>query len=354
MRTLADVELAAFTTLRLGGRATRMVEAATEAELVQAVASCDASAQPTLILAGGSNLVIADAGFPGSVVRVMTTGVHSMPNRDRVELTVAAGQPWDGVVKRTVEEGLAGLECLSGIPGSTGATPIQNVGAYGQEVASTICAVRLYDRSKQATVSLSPAECGFRYRGSTFKGDDRFLVLSVTFSLARSPESEPILYAELARALGVEVGERAPLGDVRAAVLALRVAKGMVVDPDDPNSRSAGSFFTNPVLTAADFEDLELRAKDLLGADGPSPPRFDQSDATIKTSAAWLIEQAGFPKGYGAGAVGLSQKHTLAIINRGNATTAELVTFARELRDAVYERFAVRLVAEPVLVGVEL
>jgi UDP-N-acetylmuramate dehydrogenase len=351
---LADVPLAPLTTLRLGGPATRMVEAETEAELVDAVASGDAAAEPILVLAGGSNVVIADAGFTGTVVRVATRGVASGAAGDRVELTVAAGEPWDGVVERIVAEGLAGLECLSGIPGSTGATPIQNVGAYGQEVSATVAGVRVYDRATGTVATLPPGRCAFTYRGSAFRHRDRHVVLSVTFSLARSDVSVPIRYAELARTLGVAVGDRAPLAEVRVAVLGLRRAKGMVVDPSDPDSVSAGSFFTNPILDADGFADLQRRAATALGAGGPAPPGFPEPGGRVKTSAAWLIEQAGFAKGHGAGAIRLSDKHTLAITNRGGGTTAELIALARELREGVRATFGVTLVPEPVLVGVEL
>jgi UDP-N-acetylmuramate dehydrogenase len=256
-----DLLLAPLTTLRLGGPAERMVDARTEDELVRAVAEADEAGEPLLVLAGGSNVVVADAGFPGVVVRVLTRGIEAAGAGEHVRLIVQAGEPWDALVERTVRDGLAGLECLAGIPGSTGATPIQNVGAYGQEVAATIEAVRVYDRAARAVAELDPGACGFRYRGSRFKGTDTHVVLAVTFLLRRSALSEPIRYAELARALGVEIGDRAPLADVRDAVLVLRRAKGMVVDPADADSVSAGSFFTNPVLDPDGFAALERRSR---------------------------------------------------------------------------------------------
>ena len=335
------MELAELTTLRLGGPAQRYLEAGTEAELVEAVRAAE---PPLLVMSGGSNLVVADAGFPGTVVRVTTRGVE----RDGDRLIVAAGEPWDPLVARCVAEGLQGFECLAGIPGSTGATPIQNVGAYGQEVAETVESVRVLDRATDRVEELPAAACGFVYRSSVFKYSDRRVVLSVTFRMRASERSGPVRYAQLARALGVPVGGTASLADVRAAVLALRRSKGMVIDPADPDSVSAGSFFTNPILSAEAYEELLAR----LGSDGP-PPTFPEPDGRIKTSAAWLIERAGFHRGHGNGRAGISSKHTLALVNRGGATTAELMALAREIAAGVRRRFGVQLVPEPVLVGHE-
>ena len=334
MHERTDIRFSELTTLRLGGPADRFVEGATEEEIVEAVAS---ASEPLLVMAGGSNLVVADEGFPGTVVRIATRGV----SLDGGHVTVAAGEPWDGFVERCIEEGLAGIECLSGIPGSVGATPIQNVGAYGQDVSQTIAKVRVYDRERRAAATLSPADCGFGYRTSALKGSDRFVVLAVTFALASSGQACPVRYAELARV----VGERPSLLEVREAVLSLRRGKGMVIDPDDPDSVSAGSFFVNPVLTADEFNSI---------AADYDPPSWPEPDGRIKTSAAWMIERAGFGRGYGNGKVGISTKHTLALVNRGAATTAELLGLARELRDGVRERFGLELQVEPTLVGVEL
>jgi UDP-N-acetylmuramate dehydrogenase len=253
------------------------------------------------------------------------------------------------VVAAAVAEGLAGIECLSGIPGSAGATPIQNVGAYGQEVAETIVAVRVHDRRRDEIVTLTPDECGFAYRTSRFKHNDRFVVLSVCFSLAVSGRSAPIRYAELSRALGVAQGDRVPLADARTAVLALRAGKGMVLDPADPDTFSVGSFFTNPVLDGTGFAALRARA-DGLG----EPPAWPGVDGSVKTSAAWLIERAGFAKGYGRDGVAISGKHTLALTNRGDGTTSALLGLAREIRDGVAGRFGVALHPEPVLIGCAL
>jgi UDP-N-acetylmuramate dehydrogenase len=340
--------LAELTTLRLGGPPERLVEAADEAAIVAAVRAADAAGEPLLVLAGGSNLVVADAGFAGTVVRVTSRGVRA----DGARVEVAAGEPWDGFVARCVAEGRAGVECLAGIPGSTGATPIQNVGAYGQEVAETIVSVRAYDRLLDTVLEVAAGECGFTYRSSAFKRTPgRWVVLAVAFELGHDPLSRPIRYAELARALGVAEGDRAPLADVREAVLALRRRKGMVIDPADPDTASAGSFFTNPVLAADGFAELEERAREWVGDDA-HVPGFPQPDGSVKTSAAWLIERAGFVRGHGdPGAIAISGKHTLALTNRGAGTTVELVALARAIAAGVEDRFGVQLVPEPVFAG---
>jgi UDP-N-acetylmuramate dehydrogenase len=336
------VQLRDLTTLRLGGPAGRYLEVADEQAAVDAVRAADRAGEPLLVMAGGSNLVVADEGFPGTVVRIATRGVA----RDGAMLEVAAGEPWDAFVADCVAGGLAGVECLAGIPGSVGATPIQNVGAYGQEVAETIAAVRVLDRARDAIEELAPADCRFTYRSSAFKREPgRWVVLAVRFALRESARSAPIRYAELARALGVELGGRAPLADVRAAVLALRRGKGMVLDPDDPDTVSAGSFFTNPVLDAGAFAALRARA-------GAEPPAWPQDDGRVKTSAAWLIERAGFHRGYGNPAgIAISSKHTLALTNRGAGTTAELVALARAIAVGVRDAFGAELTPEPVFVG---
>jgi UDP-N-acetylmuramate dehydrogenase len=330
------VLLSDYTTLRLGGPAGRLIEARTDDELIAA------TADDVLLLAGGSNLVIADAGFPGTVVRIVTRGIE----REGDTLHVAAGESWDDLVAHTVAEGLAGIEALSGIPGSVGATPIQNVGAYGQEVSDTIMSVRAVDRTTAATVDLTPDQCSFTYRSSAFKRDpERYVVLRVSFALHASGTSRPIRYAELARTLGVEVGDTAPLPDVREAVLKLRRSKGMVLDAGDPDTASAGSFFTNPILDAAQFDALRARAGDGL-------PGFPEPDGRVKTSAAWLIDHAGFAKGYGnPQGIAISTKHVLALTNRGRGTTAELVALAQEIARGVEAAFGVALHPEPVFAG---
>ncbi len=313
--------------------------------------AADAEGTPLLLLAGGSNVVIADAGFEGTVVRIATRGIERRELAGgRVRVTVQAGEPWDELVTALVADGLAGVECLAGIPGSAGATPIQNVGAYGQEVASTIAAVRVLDRSGGEVRELAPADCGFHYRTSAFKGSARHAVLAVTFDLRSGDRSEPLRYPELARSLGAEPGTRVPLAEAREAVLALRRSKGMVLDPADHDTWSAGSFFTNPVLEPAAFEALRARAAERLGPD-VAPPQFPGDDGAVKTSAAWLIERAGFRRGDARGAVALSGKHALALTNRGGASSAELVAFAHEIAARVHEVFGVALRPEPVFVG---
>jgi UDP-N-acetylmuramate dehydrogenase len=335
----ASPRLADHTTLRLGGPARRLLVAESDAELIEAVLAADAAGEPLLVLGGGSNLVVADAGFDGVVVQVCTHGV----DRSGDLVTVAAGEVWDDTVASLVGDGHAGIEALSGIPGLVGATPIQNVGAYGQEVAQTVVSVRVLDRLTKDVHEVPARECAFTYRHSVFKGDDRRVVLAVTFRLPSESSGPPVRYAALAARLGVEVGATVPAGDVRAAVLDLRRAKGMVLDPGDHDTWSAGSFFTNPVLAAADAARLPAGA-----------PRWPESDGRVKVSAAWLIERAGFTQGYGGGRARVSSKHTLALTNRGGATTEELLALAREIRDGVRARFAVTLVNEPVLVGVTL
>ena len=332
MRELHDEPIAAHTTMRVGGPAARMVVAETADELVDAVREVDDAQEPLLVLGGGSNLVVADQGFEGTVVKVATRGVvvDSQDQCGGANVVVAAGEDWDGLVARAVEEGWSGIEALSGIPGSTGATPVQNVGAYGQEVAQTIARVRVWDRTDQRVRTMTSVDCRFSYRHSVFKDSDRYVVLDVMFQLVPGTMSQPVRYADLAAHLGIEVGGRVPLGDARAAVLAQRRRRGMVLDAPDHDTWSCGSFFTNPVLSADDFAALEARVAQQLGAAVGAPPRFPGGDGRVKTSAAWLIERAGFGKGFGMpGPVALSTKHTLAVTNRGDATASDVVALAR-------------------------
>jgi UDP-N-acetylmuramate dehydrogenase len=330
VQLLSDVRLAELTTLGVGGPVDRLVEVTGADELVAAVRDADAAGRPLLVLGGGSNVVAPDEGWPGDVVLVRSRGVQ----RRGDELVVQAGEDWDELVALTVREKLAGVEALSGIPGSTGATPVQNVGAYGQEVAQTITAVEVWDRAEGRRRTLSPAECGFGYRDSRLKREPgRFVVLTVTFALHPGALSRPVGYAELARRLGVEVGDTAPLADVRIAVLELRRGKGMVLDPADPDSRSAGSFFTNPVVPAD------------RGVEGC--PSWPAGDGLVKLSAAWLVQHAGFGRGTRAGRVGTSSKHSLALTTEPGATAEELMAFAGSVVAAVEQRFGVTLVPEP-------
>ena len=348
---LLNTELAPLTTLKLGGPAERLVRISDSDELIEFVLQADGEGEPLFFLSGGSNVVIADEGIPGTTVLIETRGFgDKLQPGGGVAVTALAGESWDGFVARVVGDGLAGVECLAGIPGSVGAIPIQNVGAYGQEVSSRIRTVRALDRESGTVEYLTNEDCGFSYRSSRFKGDSRFVVLAVEFLLSPSALSEPIAYSQLAGALGVEVGQRVPLAAARKKVLELRRAKSMVVDPADPDSVSAGSFFTNPILTMAEMDSLIARAKEVLGPD-QSPPTYPAEDGSVKTSAAWLIERAGFSRGYGEGPVGLSRNHTLALVNRGGATTAELIGLAREIAAKVEETFGVPLVPEPVFVG---
>ena len=366
------VALAGYTTLRLGGPAAHFAEVGSDEQIISAVREADLAAEPLLILGGGSNLVVADEGFPGTVVRLATRGISVSAAADAALLTVAAGENWDALVGWCAAEGLSGLECLSGIPGLTGATPIQNVGAYGQEVAETIVTVRAYDRLRDQVADLASADCGFGYRTSAFKrrssrpGRDaarslaptgRFVILGVSFRLTRDPLSAPVRYAELARKLGVDEGGRVALADARAAVLELRRGKGMVLDAADPDTRTAGSFFTNPVISQRQFAEVRRRAAARAGQPEQEVrvPHFAAGDSQVKVPAAWLIEQAGFGKGYPAGgAARISAKHTLALTNPGSATTAELLALARQIIAGVRHVFGVDLLIEPVLVGTSI
>jgi len=348
--TLADL-----TTLRVGGPLATVVDAESEAEIVDAVTTADDAGEPVLVLGGGSNVLAADSGFPGVVVRDARREVvvESEDACGGAAVWASAGMPWDDVVVRAVAEGWTGIEALSGIPGSTGATPVQNVGAYGQEVGDVLASVRTWDRQERRVRTLARAELGLGYRTSALKrslGRDagwyptpRFVVLRVMFQMRLASLSAPIQYAELARTLGVGVGDRVDSAEVRSAVLGLRRSKGMVLDAADHDTWSAGSFFTNPVLPP----------------DTPLPegaPRFESGDGRIKTSAAWLIQAAGFAKGFAldGSSASLSTKHALALTNRGGATAADLLALARVVRDGVRDSFGIALEPEPVLVGLEL
>jgi UDP-N-acetylmuramate dehydrogenase len=334
--------LANHTTLRVGGPAADVVVAPTEQDLIAAIREADAAGKPVLVLGGGSNVLVSDSGFEGRVVLVRTAGLVSDADAcGGAVVRVAAGEVWDDLVARAVDQGWVGVEALAGIPGLVGATPIQNVGAYGEEVSQTIASVRCWDRQTGEVRTLFNRDCRFGYRTSRLKQEPwRWVVLEVVFQFRLGDLSAPIGYAELAGRLGIAAGDRAPLADVRSAVLELRRGKGMVLDEADHDTWSAGSFFTNPVLLPRDLP---------AGA-----PAWPQSDGQVKTSAAWLIENAGFTRGYGNDRAALSGKHTLALTNRGGATATDLVTLAREVRDGVRERFGIELVTEPVLVGCAL
>ena len=332
-------KLADFTTLKVGGLA-RIIHAATEQELITALREADETGD-VLILGGGSNLLISDDQFNGIVIKVETKGnSYEIDACSGGLLTVAAGEDWDNFVKFTMEKGLANLESLSGIPGTVGAAPIQNIGAYGHEVGEVIARVRTYDRKLHEVKTLMASELDFGYRTSKFKREpNRFVILDVTFHLRRGEMSLPIKYEELAKELGVEIGARVPIMDVRKAVLTLRERKGMLLSS---GINSAGSFFTNPIISKAESETLPGDA-----------PRWQQHDGTYKTSAAWLIENAGFSKGLTRANVGISPKHVLALVNNGNGSAIALVELAMEIRDAVRAKFGISLQPEVQLVGIK-
>jgi len=344
---LEQVPLASYCTMGVGGAARFFVEAHDEATVLEALAWAERRGLPCRVLGGGSNLVVADPGTDGLVLRMGLRGVSTRPSRAAVELTAAAGEPWDELVRQSVERGWAGLECLSGIPGLVGATPIQNVGAYGQEVSDTVTAVRAVDRNTRRIVTLAPPDCGFAYRDSVFKSGepDRYVVLAVGYRLV--PGGAPALrYAELATHLESREIRSPSLTDVRASVLDIRRSKSMILEPGDPNRRSCGSFFVNPVLAVEELVRVEARA----GADA-AMPRWPQPDGRVKLSAAWLIQHAGFQRGETDGPVGLSSRHTLAIVAHDGARATDIIAFARRVRARVQERFGVRLVPEPVFWG---
>ncbi len=333
--------LADHTTLRVGGPAREYRRVTAESELIDAVRAADADSMPLLLLGGGSNVLVGDEGFDGLVVEIATTGIDCgvVCGAGRVE--AAAGEWWEGFVADMVSKGYAGVEALSGIPGRVGATPIQNVGAYGQEVAQTIDRVRVLQRATGKVIDLTAAECGFGYRDSRFKANPgQYVVLSVVFELPRTGQARPIRYGELSRRLNVGVGDLADLAAVREAVLELRRGKGMVLEAADHDTWSAGSFFTNPVVSADQVP--------------PDAPAFPAGEGLVKTSAAWLIEYSGFGRGFGDGPARLSTKHTLAITNRGGATAADIVALARVVRDGVRDRTGITLVPEPVFIGCSL
>lgn len=338
-----NVSLAPFTTLGIGGAARFFAEAASEAELIEAIEFARQRELPTFILGGGSNVLVSDEGFPGLVIRLAIKGIEW-----REEIKAGAGEDWDDFVSQCVERNLAGVECLSGIPGFVGGTPVQNVGAYGQEVSETITLVRAFDRQANQIVELSNADCGFNYRSSIFNSTerDRYVVLAVSYKL--KPGGEPALRYPDVKNYFANQTDKPALAEVRRAVIEIRSRKGMVIVPDDPaktpENRSAGSFFKNPVISAEAFAKLEATA-------GERPPSFPAPDGNLKVPAAWLIERAGFDRGYTKGRAGISSKHTLAIINRGGATAQEVLELVKEIRERVQTRFGVWLTPEPVFIG---
>ncbi|HEY5879859.1 MAG TPA: UDP-N-acetylmuramate dehydrogenase [Nakamurella sp.] len=356
---LTPVRLADLTTLRLGGPAPGLTDAHTADDVRRIVGNADRNGTGVLVLGGGSNLVVADDGIDVPVLRVAIKGVRVDHRVDAgpVRVTIGAGENWDDVVAELTAEGFGELAPLSGIPGSAGATPVQNVGAYGTEIAEVLRSVTRYDRPSGTVFTAPAADLLLRYRSSTLRGTNTAVVTDITLNLTRGPVV--IRYAELARTLGVAPGDTAPPRRVREAVLDLRRAKGMVLDPDDPDTRSVGSFFTNPILAADRLASVDRVIRDRLGADTAYPhypvPDEPASTGRVKLSAAWLIERAGFRKGHPGpgGRVSISSKHTLALVNRGG-TTADLLALAAEIRDGVRAAFGVTLEPEPMFIGVRL
>ena len=336
-------ELSKYTSFRVGGPATKIVQVGTEAEIIAAIE--EAGDSPVLIMGGGTNVLIADKGFDGTVIRISNNSVQSEVDAcSGATLTIGAGEDWDTFVQTTIERGYAGLETLSGIPGTVGAAPIQNIGAYGHEVAEFITRVRTYDRELKEIYTFTNSQCEFTYRNSYFKAHPgRYVVLDVQFQIRIGQMSDPITYLELARKLGIELGDRAPVAATREAVLELRASKGMLLKSDDHDSWSAGSFFTNPIISQQEADALPNAA-----------PKWPLNDGRVKVSAAWLIENAGMHKGDEVGGARISTKHVLALTNSGNATAADIAALAKRARNQVKEVFGISLEAEVNLVGVEI
>ena len=341
-----NVALAPLTTFGIGGPARYFIDAPDEKTVVEAIHWAREKDLPIFVLGGGSNLLIADTGLPGLVIRISIRGIEWARSNGKTIVRAGAGEEWDPLVALCVERNLAGIECLSGIPGSVGGTPVQNVGAYGQEISEVLLSVRAYDRSADRIVELSHDGCGFTYRTSLFNttAKDRYAVLNVTYALSNGGLPH-IRYPELQREFEGKTAN-ATLAEVRAAVRRIRARKAMLLVDGDPDCRSAGSFFKNPIVTEQKFRQLQSIA-------GPDLPRYPAPRGEVKTAAAWLIEQAGFSKGYSLGPVGLSTKHTLALVNKGGATAADVLKLARQIRAGVRDRFGIELVPEPVLLGFE-
>ncbi|CAN2177308.1 MurB UDP-N-acetylmuramate dehydrogenase [Candidatus Nanopelagicaceae bacterium] len=336
-------ELSKYTSFRVGGPASKIIQVSTEAEIIAAIE--DAGDSPILIMGGGTNVLISDKGFDGTVIRISNNSVQSEVDAcSGATLTIGAGEDWDTFVQTTIDRGFAGLETLSGIPGTVGAAPIQNIGAYGHEVAEFITRVRTYDRQEKALKTFTNSECQFSYRNSYFKArPGRYVVLEVQFQIRRGEFSDPITYVELSKKLGIEPGDKAPVTATRAAVLELRASKGMLLKNDDHDSWSAGSFFTNPIISQQAADELPNAA-----------PKWPLNDGRVKVSAAWLIENSGIHKGDEVGGARISTKHVLALSNSGNATASDIAELAKRARNQVKEVFGITLEAEVNLVGVEI
>jgi UDP-N-acetylmuramate dehydrogenase len=338
-----NVPLAPFTTLGIGGPARYFRHVENEQTLREVIDFAKSRNVPLFVLGGGSNLLIADAGYPGMVARIEIRGSQWMDEGERVRLIAGAGEDWDSVVAACIGRGLYGVECLSGIPGSVGGTPVQNVGAYGQEISETLLRVRAYDRQTDRVVELDRSECGFTYRTSVFNtvALNRYIVLAVEYGLAKQGQPA-VRYPDVQRELDGVANPALPM--VRNAVLRIRSSKAMVLQAGDPDCRSAGSFFKNPIVTEATYERIQSSTEEKV-------PRYPAPAGMVKTAAAWLIERAGISKGFSLGAAGVSRKHTLALINKGGATAADVIALAREIRKRVEDRFGIRLCVEPMLIG---
>ena len=336
-------ELSKYTSLRVGGPATKIVQVSTQAQIIAAIE--EAGDTPVLIMGGGTNVLIADKGFDGTVIRISNNSVQSEVDAcSGATLTIGAGEDWDVFVQTTINSGFAGLETLSGIPGTVGAAPIQNIGAYGHEVSEFITRVRTYDRELKEIYTFTNSQCEFTYRNSYFKAHPgRYVVLDVQFQLRIGEFSAPITYLELSKKLGIEPGDKAPVVATRAAVLELRASKGMLLSPDDHDSWSAGSFFTNPIISQQAADGLPDAA-----------PKWPLNDGRVKISAAWLIENAGMHKGDEVGGARISTKHVLALTNSGDATAADIAELAKRARNQVKEIFGITLEAEVNLIGIEI
>jgi UDP-N-acetylmuramate dehydrogenase len=335
-------DLSKYTSLRVGGPAKKLVHVSTEAEIITAIQESEGS--PVLIMGGGTNVLIADTGFDGTVIHISNDSIQAeMDACSGATLTIGAGQNWDEFVQTTIDRGLAGLETLSGIPGSVGAAPIQNIGAYGHELSEFITRVRTYDREEKQVKTFTNSQCEFSYRSSHFKEHPgRYVILDVAFQLRQGEMSDPITYVELSKKLGIEPGEKASVVSVRSAVLELRASKGMLIS-EDPDSWSAGSFFTNPIISQQAADSLPN-----------ATPKWPLNDGRVKISAAWLIENSGIHKGDAIGGARISTKHVLALTNSGSATASDIAALAKKARDQVKEKFGITLIAEVNLIGVEI
>ncbi len=345
MQVFEEVPLAPYTTFQIGGPARWFAEAVSEDDIAAGIAFARERKLPLFILGGGSNLLVSDAGFPGLVLRIALRGIASSEESGRSIISAAAGEDWDGLVAYAVATDLAGVECLSGIPGTVGGTPVQNVGAYGQEVSQTIVTVRAFDRKMARFVDLPASDCGFSYRRSIFNSSqrERYVVSRVHYALRKGAPAN-FVYADVARYFAARNVTAPTLAEVRDAVRSIRAQKGMLLVPGDADCRSAGSFFKNPVVPASTLDSLALELK----VEKQSIPAYPAQQGEVKLSAAWLIERAGFAKGYALGNAGISSRHTLALVNRGGASATEVTALRDKVIAAVASRFAVRLEPEPV------